>query len=196
MTLSTRSRIGIFVVLAAVMAATRLNHFGAIPDASWAVFFIAGFYLRGSARWAFPALIVLAVAVDYVVISGAGLDFWSHYCVSPGYWFLLPAHFSLWAAGSLLARAATRPSANTLGLLVVAVFAGTALCHLFAQGGFYWFSDSVAAPTVAGWAKNYADWFLPYLRTTGIYVGLATVLHVAIGHLARTAPAGADTASR
>jgi hypothetical protein len=64
MTLTTRSRLTIFLVLAAVMAATRLNHFGVVPDASWAVFFIAGFYLRGSARWAFPALMVLAVAID------------------------------------------------------------------------------------------------------------------------------------
>lgn len=196
MSTSTTSRLSIFLVLATVMAATRLNHFGAIPDASWAMFFIGGFYLRESARWAFPALMALAVAVDWLVISGTGTSFWSHYCVSPGYWFLLPAHFSLWAAGNLLARASGNPGANTLGLLVVAVFAGTALCHLFAQGGFYWFSDSVAAPTLAGWAKNYADWFLPYLRTTGIYVGLATVAHIAIGQLVRSAPVRADTASR
>jgi hypothetical protein len=196
MTLTHRSRLTIFLVLAAVMAATRLNHFGAVPDASWAVFFIAGFYLRGSARWAFPALMALAVLVDWYVISSSGGAFWSHYCVSPGYWFLLPAHFSLWAAGSLLARYGTRSGANSLGLLVATVFAGTALCHLFAQGGFYWFSDSVAAPTFAGWAKNYADWFLPYLRTTGIYVGLAAVLHVAFAQFARSAPAAARDATR
>jgi hypothetical protein len=194
MTPTPTLRLSIFLALAAVMAATRLNHFGAIPDASWAMFFVAGFYLREQARWAFPALMVVAVAVDAYVITASGMNFWSHYCVSPGYWFLLPAYFSLWAAGTLVARFGGKPGANTLGLLVVAVFAGTALCHLFAQGGFYWLSDSVAAPTVAGWAKNYADWFLPYLRTTGIYVGLATVLHVAFVQLARTAPAGVDAA--
>lgn len=196
MTLTHRSRLTIFLVLAAVMAATRLNHFGAVPDASWAVFFIAGFYLRGSARWAFPALMALAVAVDYVVITQAGLDFWSHYCVSPGYWFLLPAHFSLWAAGSLLRRHYHGLQPNTLGLLVLNVFAGVALCHFFAQGGFYWLSSSVADPTVAGWAKNYADWFLPYLRTTGIYVAVAAVAHVAIALMARHAPAATDRAAR
>jgi hypothetical protein len=196
MTLTHRSRLTIFLVLAAVMAATRLNHFGAVPDASWAVFFIAGFYLRGSARWAFPALMALAVAVDYVVITQAGLDFWSHYCVSPGYWFLLPAHFSLWAAGSLLRRHYRGLQPNTLGLLVLNVFAGVALCHFFAQGGFYWLSSSVADPTVAGWAKNYADWFLPYLRTTGIYVAVATVAHIAIALMARHAPAATDRAAR
>jgi hypothetical protein len=196
MTPALSSRLSIFLVLATIMAATRLNHFGSIPDASWAMFFVGGFYLRESARWAFPALMALAVAVDWVVISGTGTSFWAHYCVSPGYWFLLPAHFSLWAAGSLLARHPSGAGANTLGLLVLAVIAGTALCHLFAQGGFYWFSDSVADPTLAGWAKNYADWFLPYLRTTGIYVGLATVLHVAFVLLVGGEPARAGDTPR
>ncbi|MEO6927038.1 MAG: hypothetical protein ABI129_10270, partial [Rhodanobacter sp.] len=85
-------RLGIFALLALVMAATRLHHFDALPDASWGVFFLAGFWLRGSARWAFPLLIAEAVLVDFFVITGSGLDFWSHYCVSPAYWFL-PAYF-------------------------------------------------------------------------------------------------------
>lgn len=178
MTLSLRSRLAIFTALAVVMAATRLNHFGAVPDASWAVFFLAGFYLRGSVRWAFPALMALAVAVDYVVIRGAGLDFWTHYCISPGYWFLVPAHLSLWAGGSLVRRYYREPSWRLLGLTLVSMVASVAACHLFAQGGFYWLSDSVAQPSLAGWAGNYADWFGPYLRTTSLYVGIAIVAHL------------------
>ena len=194
MTLTTRSRLAIFLGLGALMAATRLNHFGAIPDASWAVFFIAGFYLRGSVRWAFPALMAIAVAVDYAVITAGGQSFWSHYCVSPGYWFLVPAHLSMWLGGSLLRRQYRRGSLNSLVLLVALAFASVAACHLFAQGGFYWLSDVVAAPTVAGWAKNYADWFLPYLRTASIYIALAAVLHLALAPLLRPATGAADTA--
>ena len=73
-----------------------------------------------------------------------------------------------------------RLAPRTLGLLVLAVFASVAVCHGFAQGGFYWLSDSVANPTVAGWASNYAHWFLPYLRTTTVYVALAAVAHVLV----------------
>ena len=102
MTLSNPQRAGIFAILAIVMAATRVNHFAALPDASWAVFFVAGFYLRGSLRWAFPLLIALAVLIDFIVITGQGMNFWSHYCVSIAYWFLLPAYLSLWFAGSWL----------------------------------------------------------------------------------------------
>lgn len=168
-----------FLLLALLMAATRVNHFGLLPDASWAVFFIAGFYLRAQVRWAFPALMALAVAVDYAVVSGTGQDFWRHYCVSPGYWFLLPAHFSMWIGGALLARLAQRGDRLALAGLAPVLLVAVLACHLFAQGGFYWLSDAVAAPTLAGWWKNYLDWLPAYLRTSVMYVGAATGLHLA-----------------
>jgi len=43
---STAHRAFVLSVLVLLMAATRVNHFAAIPDGSWAVFFIGGFYLR------------------------------------------------------------------------------------------------------------------------------------------------------
>ncbi len=196
MTPNSRSLAAIFLGLAVLMASTRMNHFGAIPDASWAVFFIAGFYLRGSLRWAFPGLMAVAVAVDYAVITASGQSFWAHYCVSPGYWFLVPAHLSLWAGGSLLRRWYRGLEPTTLGLLPVTLFAAVAACHFFAQGGFYWLGNAVADPTVAGWARNYADWFLPYLRTAGIYVALAALLHAALAPLRRLTPVVADPATR
>jgi hypothetical protein len=60
------------------------------------------------------------------------------------------------------------------------------VCHLLSQGSFYWLSsDVVPNPTVAGWWKNYSDWFVPYLRVAAIYVGLAVIAHVGVEQLAR-----------
>ncbi len=181
------SRAAILTLLAAVMAATRVHHFAAVPDASWAVFFLGGFYLHRWTRWAFPLLMALAVVIDWIVISGSGVDFWSHYCVSPGYWALLPAHLAMWAGGWWLQRHAHGVNLRSLGLLAASVVVATAVCHLFAQGGFYWTSSMVAEPTVAGWWKNYTDWLLPYVRVTAMYVAIAALIHVA---LARLLPAG------
>src|SRR3546814_13667023 len=128
------------------MAATRTHvftHFTPVPDASWAVFFIGGFYLRSWSRWAFGLLMVLAVGIDWAVITGQGMSFWSHYCVSPGYWMLVPAHLAMWTGGLWLRRNYTGASVPALGRLAAGVVVATALCHLFAQGGFYWLSDSV-----------------------------------------------------
>ncbi len=172
---ASTTRLGIFAALMLLMAATRINHFAVVPDASWAVFFAAGYYLRGQWRWAFPALMALAVAVDYWVISATGMDFWAHYCVSPGYWFLLPAYFSLWAGGAWLAGRNASGAGGALQL-GVALVASVALCHAFAQGGFYWLSDVVAEPSVSGWVANYGHWLLPYLQTAALYVGAIAVV--------------------
>lgn len=172
---ATRKHVLAFAALASVMVLTRLHHFGPVPDASWAVFFAGGFWIGRHWRWAFPALMVVAVAVDYFVITRSGMDFFSHYCVSPGYWMLLPAHASMWLGGRLLAlRADRHPGQRVLELALVLPLA-VALCHLFAQGGFYWLSDVVDEPNVAGWAKNYSDWFLPYLKVAAIYVGIGAL---------------------
>jgi len=175
-----------FVLLASLLVATRLNlpqsltHFGPIPDASWAAFFLGGFYLRTASRWAFPVFMALAVLVDYLVIRGQGMDFFAHYCMSAAYWFLVPAYFALWLGGMQLRRHYQGANGKALAVLATSLLASVVVCHLLSQGSFYWLSDSVAEPTFAGWWKNYSDWFVPYLRTTAIYVGLAVIVHVGV----------------
>jgi hypothetical protein len=184
MALTQTQRIGIFSLLAIVMAATRVNHFGAMPDASWAVFFLGGFWLRGSARWAFPILMAEAVLVDFFVIRGQGLSFWDHYCVSVAYWFLVPAYFSMWLGGSWLARHGSRISLRSLGLLAVSLLVAVSVCYLISNGSFYWLSSSVPQPrTIAAWGQNLADWYVPYLRTAAIYVAIGAALHVMVATL-------------
>ena len=185
-------RATILALLAALMAATRVHHFGAVPDASWAVFFIGGVYLATWTRWAFPALMTLAVAVDAFVITSQGLSFWNHYCVSPAYWCLVPAYFAMWAGGVWLKRHLDGRALTSALKLVASLVASVAVCHLIAQGSFYWISSSVTEPSLAGWWKNYTDWLLPYMRAAALYVGAAAMLHVLLTRLLPTpAPARA-----
>lgn len=182
-------RLVILLALALVMAATRihlslLHH--SVLDASWAVFFLAGFWLRGTGRWAFPLLMAEAVLLDYLVISNQGIDFWSHYCVSAAYWFLIPSYFSLWLGGSWLARHQAGLRLQTLGMAVAALLVSWAACYLVSNGSFYWLSNSVPLPrSAAAWSANLADWYLPFLQTTAMYVGLGAVMHVLVIQIAR-----------
>ena len=188
--LTTSWRVGIFALLALVMVATRshllTDHFFPLPDASWAVFFIASFYLRGSVRWAFPALMGLAVAIDYFVISSQGLGFWEHYCVSPAYWFLVPSYAALWFGGSWLRSRYAGLHVRELALLIASAIVVTSVCYVISNGSFYWLSQSwiTANPSApvrsfGGWIENLGDWYLPFVRSTLIYIGVATGLHVA-----------------
>lgn len=185
MTLSQPQRIGLFLLFVLVMAGTRINHFSALPDASWAVFMAAGFYLRGSMRWAFPLLMAVAVLVDFLVISSQGLSFWNHYCMSAAYWFLLPAYAVMWLGGSWLRSRYREPNLRALGLLLVVTLVATSLCFLISNGSFYWLSDSIATRSFGGWMQNLGDWYLPYLRTTAAWVCVATAAHVVGTHWVR-----------
>jgi hypothetical protein len=182
-------RLGIFIALALMMAATRI-HLSLfqhdVRDASWAVFFLAGFWLRGNARWAFPLLMAEAVLVDYLVITQQGGDFWSHYCVSAAYWFLLPSYASLWLGGSWLAKRQHGLRPQTLGLAVMALLVSVSVCYLVSNGSFYWLSDSVPLPrSMASWSANLGQWYLPFFETTALYVGLGALVHVLALQLAR-----------
>jgi hypothetical protein len=185
-------RLGILLALAVVMAATRthhslLHHFDALPDASWGIFFLAGFWLRGAGRWAFPVLMAEAVLIDYLVINGQGIDFWSHYCVSIAYWFLIPSYFSLWLGGSWLAKHQAGLRLQTLLMGAVALLVSWAACYLVSNGSFYWLSNSVPLPrSFAAWFANLGDWYLPFLQTTALYVAVGAVLHVLAVQLTRT----------
>ena len=180
----------ILSLLVLLMAGTRINHFAPVPDASWAVFFIGGFYLRSWTRWAFPLLMGLAVVVDWAVISNQGINFWQHYCVSAAYWMLIPAYFAMWAGGMLLRRYYTGATLKSLGLLAASLIGSVALCHLIAQGSFYWISASVAEPTFAGWAKNYSDWLLPYMQSAAMYIGAAALVQVVAEAVSKQPAAG------
>ena len=68
--------IALLAGLAAVMAATRLHHFAVLPDASWAVFFVAGFYLRRWTAWAFPLLMALVASVALCQLFAQGGFYW------------------------------------------------------------------------------------------------------------------------
>ena len=183
-------RLGILLALAAVMAVTRihpslLHH--SILDASWAIFFLAGFWLRGNGKWVFPLLMAEAVFVDYLVINGQGLDFWGHYCVSAAYWFLIPSYFSLWLGGSWLAKHQVGLRLQTLGMAVLAFLVSWDVCYLLSNGSFYWLSDSVPLPRSFGaWFVNLGDWYPAFLGTTALYVAIGAVVHVLAVQLSRT----------
>ena len=71
--LSPRVQLIVGLALAALLAMTRGHHFASVeslPSASWAVFFLAGVFVRS--RWAFPALFLEAVALDF---GAAGMCF-------------------------------------------------------------------------------------------------------------------------
>lgn len=177
--------IAIFAALAVLMAATRSHHFGTalhLPDASWPIFLLAGFYLP---RWAFPALLVEAGLVDYLAINYGGVSGW---CFSPAYWFLIPTYFVLWFGGRFYATR-YRISLRSLAEFAGIAFAATGAAFLISNASFYLFAGYFAEMSAAQYANQVAQYFLPYLQSVFLYLIAAAVLHIVAVQIARRAVA-------
>ena len=164
----------LWLLLVAVMIATRFKHFGDalhLPDASMAVFFLGGLYLRRHA--VFIAMVLLAVALDWISISYAGV---SNFCVTLAYSFLPLAYAVLWYARRWFAPRMDGHAASFVGAFVVALVAA---CVSFAisNGSFYWLGGRYAQPNMAEYLSRLWQWGPLFVRTTLSYVAVVLVLH-------------------
>lgn len=179
---TSRAPLWIGLALAALMLATRGQHLLSLshplPDASLAIFFLAGFYL--SAAWAFPALLTGAVLIDFAAVTWGGV---SSFCISPAYWLLIPAYGLMWGAGRWNGNR-YRAGQGTWGSLGVSLLGAALMAELLASGGFYLFSGRFADPNLAELAGR----LLTYLPTTLValllYLGAAALIQGAVGRAA------------
>ncbi|MCC2656452.1 MAG: hypothetical protein K0Q76_1560 [Panacagrimonas sp.] len=175
--LGLATELAIAAVLSLLMIATRGTHWAtidALPSASWAVFFVAGVFLRPAAF--FALFFALASAIDFALLGAGRISDW---CVSPAYWALLPAYGALWSAGRLYARA-HRDRAASLLPLGLCLIGGASLAYLCSGGGFYFFSGRYPDPTLAGFLPRVAHYLPSSLGTLALYVGFAAIAHVAL----------------
>ena len=177
LSLSSRQQIAVGILIALLMGLTRSHHWAtpyALPDASWAVFFLAGVYLR--ALWVAPALMVGAALIDYIAITWGGV---SSFCISPAYVALIPAYGTLYLAGRTYGRH-HRLAWSALPWLLGCALVGALLAELFSSGGFYFFSGRFAEPTLGEFLPRLAKYFPSMFSTFATYLGLAAVIHAAI----------------
>jgi len=151
------------LALAAALAITRFDHFGAIPDASLAVFLIGGMLIGGALP--FAALFALAFAVDLAAVE---VESWRAYCMTPAYWGLVPTYGLLWLGGGSLARS---PHPLTPARLMVAGVLLFAAAFVLSNLSWWAFSDRFDLPFSAFWLAV-AGYFLPYLFSGLLYLGL------------------------
>lgn len=179
------AQLAILAALSILMAATRFHAIGAalhLPDASMAVFFLGGLYLQRHRL--FAGLLAAAVAIDYIAITGRGMDFFQHYCVTPSYAFLLLAYAVLWYLGRAWAPSMSARPRAMLGALAVALVAAAA-SFLISNGAFYWFGGRYADPNFVEYLDRVWRWGPLFVGTTMAYIGAALLAHALIARFAR-----------
>ena len=174
MNLSVRNQLTIGSGLVLLMILTREYHFSSLhslPGASWAIFFLAGLYLR--AIWPLAGLFVLTWALDFSAYTWGGA---SNFCLTSSYVFLLPAYSAIWYAGSWYARR-YKFEWQTLLPLSLSLITGAAVCELFSSGGFYFFSGRFEETTLIEFGHRLVQYFPQYFGSLVFYIGIITVIH-------------------
>ncbi len=162
------------LTLAALMAATRMHHFGSplhLPDASLAVFLLAGFFIASPLF--FAGLLLEAGALDYVAITHLGVN---DYCVTPAYWFLIPTYAVLWYAGRFLERS-HQYNLRSLGMFAGISFVAVNAAFVISNGAFYLFSGRFPELSFAEYTGRMAQYYLPYLSGAAVYLIPAVLLY-------------------
>ena len=121
--------------IAFLMLLTRGSHVMtsvALPDASLALLLVGGLYLRKSSWFAF--FVLLATVIDF---GAASIDSVQAYCLTVGYWGMLPTYAVMWLAGVWLSKQADSLSALKFTL---ASLASTLAAFVISTQTYYLFS--------------------------------------------------------
>jgi hypothetical protein len=162
--------------LIALMAFTRVHHFGdafSLPDASLAVFFLAGL---GFARrwWLLGFLLLQAAVMDYIAINHFNV---SSFCVSvASYGFLIPTYAAMWFAGSYCQRFKNLTASDialSTGVMALATF----VAFFISNTSFYVLSGRPVELSWAQYLDGYVQFFPTYFSSALIYgvVGLLVI---------------------
>jgi hypothetical protein len=151
-------------LMAFLMLLTRGSHVlthVSLPDASLALLLIGGLYLR-KAIW-FGFFIVLATLIDF---GAAAVDSIQAFCLTPGYWGMLPTYALMWLGGVWLS---TQTNLNFFKFSLVSLLA-TFLAFVISTQTYYLFSGRFPAEGLIsalqhGWEylPSYAGFSLMYL---------------------------------
>lgn len=172
--LSTRNQLIIVLLLTILMILTRSHHFAtlhSLADASWAIFFLAGIYLR--TVWPLLGFFILSCWLDFAAATWSGI---SDFCLTPAYIFLLSAYSSLWFAGRWYTYR-YQLTLHTLPPLFLSATSGLILCELFSSGEFYFFSGRFAETTWSNFGTQLVKYFPLYIETFVVYIGATTMIH-------------------
>lgn len=184
--LSLNQKLAAAAVIAFFMLLTRGSHVlsaVSLPDASLVLFLLGGLLL-GRAAW-FVLFFILASVIDFGV---AALDPWQGFCLTDGYWGLIPAYGAMWLGGRWLAK---RGDAFELLAYSATALITTLTAFVISTQTYYLYSgrfpnNGVLETMQYGW-----DYLAAYVGYSAMYFALAWIAAHGMRQFKRIAPAQA-----
>ncbi len=113
-----------------------------LPDASLALFLLGGLLLK---RWGwFAAFFVLATVIDF---GAAALDPAQGFCLTNGYWGLIPSYGAMWLGGLFLSKQDAFANTNIVNYAAVSMLT-TFIAFVISTQTYYLFSGRFPAQGV------------------------------------------------
>jgi hypothetical protein len=180
MSLHYRSRWAIGVLLAAMVLLTHGQHDATplhLPQATWAAFFLGGFYLRYVRLWMLG--LGLVGALDFVAVTWGGV---SDFCLSPAYLFMVPAYGVLWLAGRYCAAHATGLDRRSFMVLALGL-SSIVVAEILASGSFYLLSGRMDQVSLGGLVAYFVTWAPQTFQSFAFWIGVAAPIHAVVRFL-------------
>lgn len=154
---------GLFIL----MILTRGSHMTtpySLPDASLAIFLIGGIYLK-NIRF-FIALFFLGLFIDF---GAAALDTKLGFCLTKGYWGLIPSYACLWVSGYFLSQ---RKFLQKLSIFIPIVSIAVMLAFLISTQTYYLFSGRFGSPSILESILHGWDYLPQYFLSSFTYISI------------------------
>lgn len=163
--LSAQKTIIFAAAIAFLMLLTRGSHVltsVSLPDASLALLLIGGLYLR-KAAW-FVMIVTLATAIDF---GAAAIDSLQAFCLTDGYWGMLPSYAAMWLAGLWLGK-----QTNSLDVLKYALtgVVSTFAAFVISTQTYYIFSGRFPDAGLVESMQHGWEYLPSYMGFTAIYL--------------------------
>lgn len=185
----TAKHLSIATAIAFLMLLTRGSHVltsVALPDASLALLLIGGLYLR-KAAW-FGLFIVLATAIDF---GAAAVDSLQGFCLTAGYWGMLPTYAVMWLAGFWLSKQSNHFDAFKY---IVAGVLSTLMAFVISTQTYYLFSGRFPASGLIESMQHGWEYLPSYMSFTAMYLVAFWALAKALPKLSVAAKTSSSTA--
>ena len=161
----------IAVAIAFAMLLTRGSHvltLVSLPDASLALFLLGGLMLK---RWAwFAAFFVLATFIDF---GAAAIDPLQGFCLTNGYWGLIPSYAALWFGGLWLNKQSNPFAALPFALVSLSA---TFIAFVVSTQTYYLFSGRFPANGVIESMQHGWEYLPNWMGVNAAYFGLVLLI--------------------
>ena len=160
------SSMAIAATLAFFMLLTRGSHVltaVSLPDASLALFLLGGMLLKRG-NW-FAAFIALAVAIDF---GAATVDTQQGFCISNGYWGLVPTYALMWLGGRWLSKLTDAFSALPYAIVGLST---TVIAFIISTQTYYLFSGRFPNTGLLQTIQYGWEYLPDYVGFTAMYLG-------------------------